>query len=108
MMLIRGPIPTLTPTQIVTPSQNPCQNITLTRRASRYQLVAVDFLQPAAVGLVMKRLAVAAVGGHVGALSLSRYGLSSAAQAMRLMSQVSSRFFVNAAQSTDTMMRLTR
>ena len=55
----------------------------------RYQLVAIDFLQPAAVGRAMTRVAAAVAAGRVGAfLPLSCYGLSEAQHAMRLMSQV--------------------
>ncbi len=82
--------PTLDPNANPHCNPNPMPKLNPNRLPSRYQLVAVDFLQPAAVGRVMKQLAAAAAEGDLGAPPLSRHGLSSAPQAMRIMSQVSS------------------
>ena len=54
-----------------------------------YQLVAIDFLEPSAVGRAMVHIVAAVANGRLGPLPLARYGLSQAQPAVRLMSQVS-------------------
>ena len=54
-----------------------------------YQLVAVDFLEPAAVGRAMAHVAADVAAGRLAPLPLVDYRLSRAPVAMRFMSQVS-------------------
>jgi hypothetical protein len=53
-----------------------------------YQLVAIDFLEPLAVGRAMAQIAAAVAGGRLGPLPVVDYDLSQAQPAMRRMSQV--------------------
>ena len=56
-----------------------------------YQIAAVDFLEPVAVGRMMVQTMAAVAGGRLGLMPLVDYGLPQAQIAMRIMSQVSNR-----------------